>query len=250
MRQEKKTRGWENIKLSAIAGDIAKTNGLTLFWDSQEDPLFERRDQVDTSDLAYIQSLCKDYGISVKVSDEQLVCYNDEEYELKDAVASLKFEDKNIINYSFKTKTRGTHKGAKVKYHDAVKDEDFEVYAEEEEDEELGEDLIVNQKAESLADAEAIAKSKLHEANKKETTGSISLMGDMRFVAGINIQISGWGKFDGKYFIEKAEHSIGGSGYTTSINLRLGDPEENKKKEKSETQYGLIDTTGVGEDLM
>jgi phage protein D len=231
MRQEKKTRGWENVKLSAIAGDIANANGLKLLWDSTEDPLFERRDQVETSDLEFLQHLCKTYGVSVKVSDEQLICYGEEDYEAKDAVASLSFGDKHIKTYRFRKKTRGTHKGSKVKYHDAVKDEDFEVYTTEEDDEGLGEDLVTNQKADSLDDAEAIAKSNIHEANKKETTGSISMMGDMRFVAGVNVQISGWGKFDDKYFIEKATHSVSmGSGYATNLELRIGEPKKGKGK--------------------
>jgi phage protein D len=239
MRQEKKTRGWENAKLSMIAGDIAKANGLELFWDSQNDPLFERRDQVDTSDLEFLQKLCGTYGISLKVADDQIICYNEEEYESKDAVAALQFGDQSIKIYRFRTKTRGTHKGAKVKYHDAVKGEDFETYVGEEDDEGLGEDLVTNQKADSLDDAEAIAKNKLHDANKKETTGSMSMIGDMRFVAGVNVQVSGWGKFDGKYFIEKVSHSVSqGSGYTMTLDIRLGGP----KKGKGKTKYGPLDS--------
>jgi phage protein D len=236
MRQEKKTRGWENVKLSAIAGDIANANSLKLLWDSTDDPLFERRDQVETSDLEFLQHLCKSYGVSVKVSDEQLICYGEEDYEAKDAVASLSFGDKHIKTYRFRKKTRGTHKASKVKYHDAVKGEFYGADVEEEgeeDDEGLGEDLSSNQRAESLADAEAIAKSNLHEANKKETTGSISMMGDMRFVAGVNVQVSGWGKFDDKYFIEKATHSVSmGSGYATSLELRIGGPKKGKGEGK------------------
>jgi phage protein D len=242
MRQERKTRGWENAKLSAIAGDIAKANGMTLFWDSKEDPIFERRDQVETPDLEFLRTLCKQYGIGLKVADSQIICYGEEDYESKDAVASLSFGDKNIKSYRFRKKTRGTHKGAKVKYHDAVKDKDFDVYAGEDDDEGLGEDLVVNQKAESLADAEAIAKNKLHEKNKKETTGSVSMIGDMRFAAGVNIQVTGWGKFDGKYFVEKVSHSVSmGSGYATSLELRVGGPEK-KGKGKGKTKYGPLDS--------
>jgi phage protein D len=255
MRQEQKTKAWENVKLSAIAGDIAQTNEMTLFWDSQIDPLFERRDQVETSDLEFLQTLCKCYGIGLKVSDGQIICYGEEDYESKDAVASLSFGDKSIKSYRFRKKTRGTHKGAKVQYHDAVKDEDFEVYVDEEDDEEesdddgeLGEDLIINQKADSLDDAEAIANGKLHDANKKETTASISMIGDMRFVAGVNIQISGWGKFDGKYFVEKASHSVSmSSGYTTNLELRVGGPKK-KGKEKGKTLvYNGSDVYGKGD---
>lgn len=81
MRQEKHTKAWENVKLSTIAGDATSKNGLTLFWDSPENPFFERRDQVEVSDLEFVSSLCRDYGIAVKVTDTQLVCYDEETYE-------------------------------------------------------------------------------------------------------------------------------------------------------------------------
>jgi phage protein D len=245
MRQEQKTKGWENVKLSVIAGDIAGTNGLTLFWDSPNDPLFERRDQVEMSDLGFLQKLCRDYGIGIKVTDIQLVCYDEESYEAKDAVAAISFGDKRIKNYRFRTKSRGTYKGARVQYHDPVKDENFEVYKPAD-TEGVWQDLVINQKVDTLADAEALAEKQLHDANKKETTGSITMVGDMRFLGGSNIDASGWGKFDGKYFIEKATHNVSkGSGYETMLDLHLGGPSEKvrkKGKKKGKTQYGPLDS--------
>ena len=88
----------------------------------------------------------------------------------------------------------------------------------------------MNQKADSIDDAKKIAEKKLRESNKREITGSITLVGDMRFLGGNNVTISGWGKFDGKYVIEKATHAIGSSGYTTTLELRMGDESKKKKK--------------------
>jgi phage protein D len=113
---------------------------------------------------------------------------------------------------------------------------------EEIEERESGQDLILNQKADTLADAEAIASKKLRDANKRETTGSITMIGDMRFVGSGNIDITGWGKFDGKYFIEKATHSVSkGSGYVTSLELRLDGSQKGKGKDKGKTKYGPLD---------
>lgn len=242
MRQEQKTRAWENVKLSVIAEDIAKNNGLSLFWDSPNDPLFERRDQTEISDLGFLQKRCRDYGIGLKVTDTQLVCYDEATYEAKAAVASLSFGDKRIKNYRFRTKTRGIYKGARLQYHDPVKDENIETYVEGD-SEGSGQDLVINQKADSLADAEILAEKKLHDANKKETTGSVTLVGDMRFLGGSNVDVSGWGKFDGRYFIEKATHSISkGNGYSTSVELRLGGPDKKRRKgKKGKTKFGPLD---------
>ncbi|MBQ7732558.1 MAG: hypothetical protein IJT58_00885, partial [Synergistaceae bacterium] len=87
MRQEKHTKAWENVKLSTIAGDAASKNGLELFWDSPNDPVFSRRDQVEISDLEFLKTLANDYGINVKVTDTQLVCYDEDSYQAKEPVA-------------------------------------------------------------------------------------------------------------------------------------------------------------------
>ena len=247
MRQEKHTKAWENVKLSTIAGDMASKNGLALFWDSNEDPFFERRDQVETSDLEFFSTLARDYGIAVKVTDTQLVCYLEEDYEEHAPVGELLFGDKKLINWSFSTKAAGTYKAAKLQYHDPVKNETH-IVTESSEDgtEGTGRTLEINQKADTESDAKKIAKEKLRKANKREITGNITLMGDLRFVGGSNVTISGFGAFDGKYVIEKATHSISGS-YTTKLDLSMGKESKKevrkKKKAKSGKKHNRTSTT-------
>ena len=107
--------------------------------------------------------------------------------------------------------------------------------------------MIINQKADNIEDAKKMAKKKLRQANKKEITGNITLMGDLRFVGGSNITISGFGAFDGQYAIEKATHSIGSS-YTTKLDLRMGEKSKkasrknSKGRKKSKTSGSLVYT--------
>ena len=246
MRQEKHTKAWENVKLSTIAGDMAAKNGLALFWDSPQDPAFERRDQVETSDLEFFSELAKDYGVAVKVTDTQLVCYSEKDYEEKAPVGELSFGDKKVINWSFSSKAAGVYKAAKVQYHDPVKDETFDVEEEDDDVEGTCRTLEINQKADNIGDAKSIAKEKLRKANKSEITGNITLMGDLRFVGGSNVQISGFGGFDGKYTIEKATHTIGGS-YTTKLDISMSKESKGqgkKKKAKSGSRKETTDTVG------
>lgn len=44
-------------------------------------------------------------------------------------------------------------------------------------------------------------------------------MGCPGIVAGITLQLEGWGKYDGTYFVESAEHKLARA-YTTSAELR------------------------------
>mgnify|MGYP000853695874 FL=1 len=61
---------------------------------------------------------------------------------------------------------------------------------------------------------------RLRQKNKGEFKASFKLTGDARLVAGITVQVSGYGAFDGKYIIETATHSVSKSGYKTDLTLR------------------------------
>ncbi len=220
MRQQQKTQAWEKIRLSGIAGEIANRNGLTLLWDSRLDPPYERRDQVEQSDLQFLQGLCDDYGIALKVVDGKLACYNEADYEAKAPVDAIRFGEPRLISYRFRHKCRDIYRGAKMQYHDSMKDEVFEVYIKGGA-EGPGSDLVINQKADNAGDARIQAQKKLRDANKRETTASLILMGDIRKAAGNNLTIAGFGEFDGKWFTEKVTHSVSPSGgFKTALEMR------------------------------
>lgn len=231
MCSEKHTKAWENTKLSVIAEDVANKSGLKLYFDCPENPLFERKDQVEKSDLDFFSDLCKECGVAVKVSDTQLVCYDEAKNEAREAAGELKFGDKKIISYRFSSKASGVYTAAHLQYHNPAKNENIEVTVKAEEAEGTARVLELNEKADSIAEAKNLAEKKLRDANNKEITGSINMMGDMRFLGGNNINISGFGAFDGKYLIERATHSVSG-GYTTSLELRMGETEKKAAKEK------------------
>lgn len=226
-KREKTTKAWESIRLRKIAKDIADAHNLELVWDSQEDPEYERKDQVETDDLSFLKTLCEDAGLAVKTTDVQLVVFSEEEYEKKPPSHTIVFGQERMSSYRLRAKTTGTYKAAKVQYHDAVRSETFEVYTPE--GKQIGkteEVLKVNQKVDSLDEAQRLSKKKLYDANKREMSGSFSLMGNFGFVGGATVGLKGWGKFDGTWFIERATHNVSkGGGYTTSLEIRIGKKE-------------------------
>ena len=233
MRNEAHTKAWEKIHLSSIAGDIATRNGLKIFWDCVADPLFERRDQVEISDLEFLKNLAADSGINIKVTDSQLVCYEREEYEAKNAIDTIEATDKKLLRYSFSSKATGIYKSARLQYHDPVKNTTIDVT--ENYDGDKGESnrvLNINVKAESIDEAKKICRERLNAANSREITGSLSLVGDLRYIGGNNLEIEGFGAFDGKYLIESASHTLS-NGYTTNIKLSLGKEEKKAKASKT-----------------
>jgi len=46
------------------------------------------------------------------------------------------------------------------------------------------------------------------------------MKGDIIYFSGTNVNFVGWGRFDGKYHITNATHTIGNGGYTTALRTR------------------------------
>ena len=65
-----------------------------------------------------------------------------------------------------------------------------------------------------------MAKATLRKLNLRQTSGSLSLVGDPLMIAGNVIELKGFGSFDGRFIIESANHSMTSGGYTTSIDVR------------------------------
>ena len=58
VREEIRTKAWEKINLSAIANEIAGSHGLGCMFESSFDPFYARREQIQTSDIVFLQRLC------------------------------------------------------------------------------------------------------------------------------------------------------------------------------------------------
>ena len=59
------------------------------------------------------------------------------------------------------------------------------------------------------------AKAVAREKNKHEWTCTLKIMGNVHMVGGVNIQLTGFGVYSGKYSVDEAVHSVGGSYGTT-----------------------------------
>ena len=72
-----------------------------------------------------------------------------------------------------------------------------------------------------MTEATAIALAALNSANKGTTTLNLTLKGRWYIFATACVLIVGLGKLSGKYYVDKAIHTLGGdSGYKTALRLR------------------------------
>lgn len=219
LRREMKTATFENRTLKSIAQDVAANAGLELFFDASVNPSYKRRDQKAKSDLSFLQTLCKKEGLSLKITDTQIVIFEEAKYEKLESIGTIDFHKSLVSSWRFKNQSHETYDSAKVSYHNAETKETSEYIWQDEKVSGTKQTLEVNERVESSGEAERLAKNKLREKNKKEKTGSISLAGNVNLVAGACVNLTGFGSFDGKYFIEQAQHTFS-SAYKTDIEIR------------------------------
>lgn len=219
LRGEDKTRAWEKTRLSVIANDIATGARMELVYDAEDDPEYDRAEQTEQSDLEFLLKLCNDEGLSLKVTDNQVVIFDDSKYEQMDPVMTIKRGAAAILKYSATSSTREIYTACRVEYHDSHGKTKISATYEAPNRPAVGKTLVVNRRVSSIQEAERVARKLLRQKNKEETKLSITLLGNIALVAGVTVIIEGWGAFDGKYFVEQADHAVG-SGYTTKIDLR------------------------------
>lgn len=76
-------------------------------------------------------------------------------------------------------------------------------------------------RVESVAQAELKAKALLAAANRLKATGSISLTGDTRVMAGVNLELADMGRLSGRYTIDSSKHRMTRSGYETDAEVKF-----------------------------
>lgn len=219
LRMQKKSRNWEKIGLKAIGSQIAKEAGMNFLYESSDDPQYDKKEQVQQSDIRFLQDLCHAAGKALKVTKMTIVIFDKAEYDGKPAVKTITYGDGDIISYKFETKLiDAAYTSCHVSYTDSDKKQTIEYTYTPDSAKGTGQILEINEKVSGTEEARKLAMKRLREKNAQEYTGSLKMVGDVQLVAGITIELKGFQKFDKKYRVTSASHNLTG-GYTTDIKL-------------------------------
>lgn len=234
VRQEKHSKAWEAYRLRGIAEEIARANGLGCLFLSGNDPFYDRKEQRKISDISFLKNLCKDAGISLKVTNSSLVLFDQSEYDKKPAVRRILAsadmdaggEPRAAVptSYDFKAgKANTAYASCRVRYTVPWSGKVIEgiAYAEDYDPESpQNRQLELTERVSDIAEAEELAAKRLRLANKYARTGSLTLPGDPALLAGLTVDCEGFGWFDGHYAISRAVHTLDQNGYRTQLTLR------------------------------
>jgi hypothetical protein len=216
----KNSRAWENVRLSVIADEIARRNSMKCMFLAGSDRSYTRREQTQVSDIVFLQRLCYNAGITLKVTNNILVLFDESEYEKKSEIATIRRGKSDVLSYRFSTTTSDTkYSSARVSYTDPTTGFTIDYTYTPRDSDPQDPILEINEKVNDREDARRLAMRRYRQRSKNEFQASFTLVDDVRLVSGVTVNIVGWGFFDGKYIIETSTRNITASGGTLQIKL-------------------------------
>ena len=157
----------------------------------------------------------------MKASARFLVLFDTAEYEQKDAVRKIKHGETDITSYRFSASANDAkYSKCHVIYTNPQNNQTIEYTYTPRDSDKDGQTLEINEKVNTREEARQLAMKRLRQKNKSECSAEFSLVGDASLVAGVTVEVEGFGMFDEKYIVETATHNVTGSGYTTQVTLR------------------------------
>lgn len=211
-RSTDRRKKWKKVTLEELGSKIASKYHLGYDYTGGKIKLgtIEQNGEPDSS---FLSGVCKDYGMAIKIYYGRLIIYDKGTYEEKEEVVTLHVDD--LQSWSYNTTLTGTYTGATLNYTSGSDDKEITCVVGG------GKRMLnLNEKVESLQEAQIKACAKVNAENEKAETMSATIMADLRITAGSTIRIEGLHQIGGKYFVDKVTHRIEAEGaYTMDLEL-------------------------------
>jgi uncharacterized protein len=209
---------YEGQTLLGIAGQIAAKYGFTVVGAAvTPDVTFDYEAQSLETDVEFLHRIAEEHNYEFTIRGTTLVFYSRPALEQARSAALIKRPD--VTSCEFKAKTRHIYKAANVSYQDPASKSLITrtVLGSSP----TGDTLNLVVRCTNGMQALLKASAALHQHNMLQVTGRLSMPGTTAIAAGVNITISGFGAYDGKFYVESARHQIERSaGYTTELQIR------------------------------
>lgn len=199
--KKKRTRHWQKVRLFEIVNDVAVNCGTSVYYQGVENHYYENVTQYKETDLAFLNRLCTREGYKLKVDDNRLVIYQKSLVETQKDALTITHVDVLQDRISFAENPNAV-RSVTVKYFGAEKLISYTATN----GATFGEDIVINEYMATDAEAERFAKSYLEAYAENDTTVDVFVKIADGVSAGSCVAISGYAKFDGRYFITECHH--------------------------------------------
>jgi len=211
-RSTARSRTWKDATLKELGAEVAGRYGLAYEYAGDVVKL-GTVEQDNEPDSTFLNRLCQDYGIAVKVYYGKLIIYDRGAAEAAEESAVLHAQD--LQDWSWNTTLAGTYTGAEIRYTSGEDDKEYSCT--------VGGGkrmLTLNERVESLQEAQVKACARVNEENEKAETMRCTIMADPAVCAGCTVRIEGLPQINGKYFVDRVTHNLSaGSAYTMDLEM-------------------------------
>jgi hypothetical protein len=207
--QESKTarsQGWEAVRFMEIATQIAARYGFQLKTYGITNHLYDRVDQIEKPDFAFLAYRCSLEGYTLKISNQTVIIYDEPTQEKAAPDPQLALIEETEINGSFEFVNKSVDIYGKC----IVRGQTFDDYIEGEftAADISGPTLIERMYVGNKAEANRWAKGLLRSFNKYTITGTMPINLNTNYAAGTTIEVANVGMFNGVYFVDSLVHDL------------------------------------------
>ena len=119
IRGESHSKAWENFKLSGLVDEIAERHGFSVFFDSDYDPVIDRFDQKNESDLEFLLKVAEYIGVNIRLSHGKIIVYQERLYDAKEVSLTLSKNADGFISHSFRASSADIYSACQVQFLDS-----------------------------------------------------------------------------------------------------------------------------------
>jgi phage protein D len=207
------TKTWKDVTLAGVGNQIAGKYGMSCEYNADEVKI-KSLEQTEKTDCKFLEETVKEYGLCMKIYKKKIRIFDKGKLEEKGPVKTITLTDMVGGEYTYKDSVMGVYDGAEIKYKNGKKEGDtLTVMVSASKKSVKGSRMLkISQKADDEKEARRIAAAKVNESNEKAETMTTSIWPDVSVVAGVTVQIQGFGHADGKYFVDKVTWKMTGDG--------------------------------------
>lgn len=122
IREQKNSIAWEKITLKELLNKISSKHQLN-FEMHCDDEFFERLDQDNETDLAFLKRILSEIALNLKLTDDKIIVFSDDFMENNPTIEIFSVDDYRIRSFTLKKKNKDIFDKVEVSYYDADKKE-------------------------------------------------------------------------------------------------------------------------------
>lgn len=87
---------------------------------SGNNPRYSSIEQSETPDAAFLQELCEDEGLALKITDSKIIIFDERIFEKRSSIKTIKESKNTVLSYSFRSSLANTsYEGVQLSYYDS-----------------------------------------------------------------------------------------------------------------------------------